>query len=196
MREQRRLNVELEEERLAVDDVEADAVGELDLLERRLLGEELVDVGGEEGVGGEERGAEGALDRRLELLLGRRREGAGGGVVSFGWERMGGCVGRVYVLNMATRRGTRLVRVDGRWLFSCRTESRVPDCNCFCPAMRWELDRGRGNSGPGWRWGVVVQGPGHPPGALLTPQVTTLVTGAACNTIVAQRTSDEPTRKK
>lgn len=54
MREQRRLNVELEEERLAVDDVEADAVGQLDLLERRLLGEELVDVGGEEGVGGEE----------------------------------------------------------------------------------------------------------------------------------------------
>lgn len=62
VREQRRLNVELEEERLAVDDVEADAVGELDLLERRLLGEELVDVRGEEGVGGEERGAEGALD--------------------------------------------------------------------------------------------------------------------------------------
>lgn len=89
MREQRRLNVELEEERLPVDDVEADAVGELDLLERRLLGEELVDVGGEEGVGGEERGAEGALDRRLELLLGRRREGAGGGVVSLGWERKG-----------------------------------------------------------------------------------------------------------
>lgn len=45
----------------------------------------------------------------------------------------GGRVGRVYVLNMATRRGTRLVRVDGRWLFSCRTESRVPGLQLFLP---------------------------------------------------------------
>lgn len=53
-------------------------------------------------------------------------------------------------------------------------QSRVfRDCNCFCPAMRWELDRGRGNSGLGWRWGVMVQGPGHP-WRPLTPQVMTL----------------------
>lgn len=46
-----------------------------------------------------------------------------------------------------------------------------------------------GGGGVWWYRGLAT-----PPGALLTPQVTTLVAGAACNTIVAQRTSDEESR--
>ena len=62
----------LVEERGAVlEDVETGAVGQLHLGEGGLLGEGLVDVGGEEGVRRQQGLAEGPLDRRLELLLGR-----------------------------------------------------------------------------------------------------------------------------
>lgn len=63
------VNVLLVEEGRGVEDVEGVAVGELHGGEGGLFGEDLVDVRGEEGVGGEEVLAEGALDGGFELLL-------------------------------------------------------------------------------------------------------------------------------
>ena len=53
----------LPEERGAVEDVEGDAVGEFDEVELRFLRDDLVDVRFELGVGFEDFGADGALDR-------------------------------------------------------------------------------------------------------------------------------------
>lgn len=64
--------VGLEEERGgSVDDVQRHAVGKLDLLERGLLRDDVVDVRGQERVGGQQRLAQVALDRGFELLFGR-----------------------------------------------------------------------------------------------------------------------------
>lgn len=59
--------VHFEEQGLAINDVEGGAVGKLHLLERAFLGEDLIDVGVEEGVGLEKGAAEGALDGGLEF---------------------------------------------------------------------------------------------------------------------------------
>lgn len=64
-----RAAVVLEEERGGVEEVEGDAVGEFGGGEGGLLGEDGVDVGGEEGVGLEEGGAEAALDGGLYFCL-------------------------------------------------------------------------------------------------------------------------------
>ena len=76
--------VDLEEDGLAVEDVEARAVGQLHLLQGGLLGEHIVDEGRQEGVGREQRLAQRALDRGLELLLGGGRETARERCVSLG----------------------------------------------------------------------------------------------------------------
>lgn len=68
--QQRRAVVLLVEDGRAVDDVERGAVGQLHLREVRLLGHDLVDVGRQQRVGGEQRVAQGALHGGLELLLG------------------------------------------------------------------------------------------------------------------------------
>lgn len=66
-----RRRVGLEEKgRGAVDDVQRHAVGKLDLLERGLLGDDVVDERRQERVGGQERLAQVALDRGFELLFG------------------------------------------------------------------------------------------------------------------------------
>ena len=67
----------LVEERGRVEDEEGVAVGQLHALEGALLGEHLIDVGRQERVCRDEGGAEGALGRRLELLLRGRLESAG-----------------------------------------------------------------------------------------------------------------------
>jgi hypothetical protein len=64
--------VDLEEEGLAVEHVEGGAVGQLHGLERALLGQNLVNVGIEERVRGQQALAQVALHRGLELRLGRR----------------------------------------------------------------------------------------------------------------------------
>lgn len=68
--QQHAVGVLLVEERAVVDDVERDAVRQLDLLKGGLLGEDLVDVRGQERVGGKDGVADRALDRGLELLFG------------------------------------------------------------------------------------------------------------------------------
>ena len=57
----------LVEEGFAVEGVEGDAVGDLDEVELGFFGQDVVDVLGEEGVGFEEFGAQGALDGGLDF---------------------------------------------------------------------------------------------------------------------------------
>jgi hypothetical protein len=95
VRQQHILLVLLEEERPAVDDVERDAVGKLDLLEVGLLGQDLVDVRGKERVGFEDRVADVPLDGGFELLFGRAGEALRRGGVCLAFFRggvvLGGC---------------------------------------------------------------------------------------------------------
>jgi len=83
------------EDGLAFDHVQRDAVGELHLLERGLLGEDFIDVGREQGEGREEGGAQRALDGRFELLLGRGGHAATRGREGLAcWDKEGeGCGG-------------------------------------------------------------------------------------------------------
>lgn len=71
MGEQHAVVALLPEERAVVEDVERDAVRELDLLERGFLGEDLIDVWGQKRVSGQEGLSEGALNGGFELLFGR-----------------------------------------------------------------------------------------------------------------------------
>lgn len=66
MRDQRVVKV-LEEQHAAVECVEGDAIGELDHVELRFLGEDIIDVRFEERELAEELGAEVALDGGFEL---------------------------------------------------------------------------------------------------------------------------------
>jgi hypothetical protein len=59
---QERVGIDLEEERLRVQHVQRATVGQLHGLERALLGQDLVNVGVQERVGGQERLAQRALD--------------------------------------------------------------------------------------------------------------------------------------
>jgi hypothetical protein len=68
--------VDLVGDGLAVNDVQRGAVGQLDLLERVLLGQDLVDDGRQERVGGQQRLADGPLDGGFELLFGAAVESA------------------------------------------------------------------------------------------------------------------------
>jgi hypothetical protein len=69
VREDRGGDVLLVEQGLGFENVEGIAVGELHAREGGLLGENLVDVRVEEGVGREEGLAKAALDGGFELLL-------------------------------------------------------------------------------------------------------------------------------
>ncbi len=99
MRQQHAVVVLLVHDRVAVDDVQRDAVRQLDQLERRLLGEHLVDVRGQEGVGREDRVADRALDGGFEFLFGgaveacKRGEGQLGFELDVAGEKMGRVVG-------------------------------------------------------------------------------------------------------
>ena len=99
MRQQHAVVVLLVHDGAAVDDVQRDAVWQLDQLERRLLGEHLVDVRGQEGVGRQDRVADRALDGGFEFLLGGAVEAFGSGQlgvgfgVGFGGEEGGRAVG-------------------------------------------------------------------------------------------------------
>lgn len=66
----------LVEERLRIQHVQRVAVGQLHARQRRLLGQDLVNVRRQQGVRREQRLAEGPLHRRLELLLGRGGDAA------------------------------------------------------------------------------------------------------------------------
>lgn len=68
--------VVLEEDGLAIGDVQGGALGQFDLVEGGFLGQDLVDVWVQERVGGQEGLAQGALYRRLELLLWSARQTA------------------------------------------------------------------------------------------------------------------------
>lgn len=85
MRQQHAVVVLLVHDGAAVDDVQRDAVRQLDQLERRLLGEHLVDVRGQEGVGRQDRVADRALDGGFELLLGGAVEAFGSGQLGVGF---------------------------------------------------------------------------------------------------------------
>jgi hypothetical protein len=90
--QQQAVVVLLVDDGVTVDDEERGAVGQLDLLERVLLGQHLVDVRGEERVGGQDGLADRALDRGLELLFGGAVEALqrdGGLVFGFLFERRG-----------------------------------------------------------------------------------------------------------
>lgn len=71
---EQRVGVDLEEEGLAVEHVQGGAVRQLHGLERALLGQDLVNVRVQERVRCQQALAQVALDRRLELRLGRRGE--------------------------------------------------------------------------------------------------------------------------
>lgn len=69
VRQQRVVHV-LEEQGVAVEHVQGAAVGQLHGLEGALLRQDLVDVPAQEGVGRQQRLAQPALHRRLQLRLG------------------------------------------------------------------------------------------------------------------------------
>lgn len=69
----------LEEDGCRVENVKGVAVGKLHARKSGLFGHDLVDVVVEERVCVEEILAKGSLDRRLELLLGRRLDSAARG---------------------------------------------------------------------------------------------------------------------
>jgi hypothetical protein len=64
----------LVEQRNVVENVEGVAVGQLHARQGALLGEDLIDVGRQEGKRGEEGLAQGALDGGFQLLLGSALE--------------------------------------------------------------------------------------------------------------------------
>lgn len=80
MRHERVVHV-LEEERGRVEGVEGDAVGEFDQVELFFLGEDVLDVGFEEGEGVEDFGADGALGAGFYFGLCAGGDAAGGGLV-------------------------------------------------------------------------------------------------------------------
>lgn len=68
----------LPEQRLPVKAVEGDAVGDLDEVELALLRQDVVDVRGQEGVGVEDAGADGALDGGFDFGFGSGNEAVEG----------------------------------------------------------------------------------------------------------------------